>query len=731
VGYRLWFADRRGSSYVELLVLLAFVAFAGLGALTVFRHQVHGTALRQGGCVATLSDCGATQGADGSAVAVAPAPEAADSDAAQGGGPWNWLGRRASNLWGAVQGFFVDGLWGDAKGLWSLITDPWGTIKGLGHLLATIFKASPILPGPLLPNPWFDPAAAEELGEMGSALWQATKEYFTETPDRASGRVVYEVATWVVAPLKIAKVAKAKWFAKAARVEKGVEKATDATKALEVAEDAAKAANKGDDAAKTAAATGVVKAAAKLPGDQLTLTALMDLIEESTSYEDYIRKLTTRYQADNVGSFYAIHGDQTVTASTPQVFATYGKATVAYAPQMYTEILWTEGAETIQFQIVEEANKRLSINGWRFDVNPGTGKAPMNPTPEFLLTPAAVKEMHTPDLIAKTNKYAQVGCLRCHMNVRRRMVEPDNHPRRLQEDPGWVFRDPAQRAEVSEKMKVLFDQFENGPTRNNPIYKWFWEQDQVVARGGKILPEDTFSYQTFTRDLIRVNGNDMLSELRRNPKWPESKMAFAAAVQDAPQADALLKQLRGLDDAALAAEKASVERMHAEANLAWIRKRNDESIAFILAEGKHAKVPEFEANGYLKLNRHSIETIGPRIEEMVVSDADWAKLSEAERATKVRLQDLDVKDMDELHAIVSDPFVAQRTRRRTNSYIALNHMLANKNKSLSHLSASVRGLSAETGNREIDLMDVYADALKKPEGSSINPPDPIDATRKP
>src|SRR4030095_16340330 len=109
-----------------------------IGTFTVFGHQVHGTSLRQGDCVATLSDCGAGQGDEG-ALATAPAPEAVESGPAQDGGAWNWMARRVRNLWGAVKGFFVDGLWGDAKGLWSLITNPWETLKGLGHLLSTIF----------------------------------------------------------------------------------------------------------------------------------------------------------------------------------------------------------------------------------------------------------------------------------------------------------------------------------------------------------------------------------------------------------------------------------------------------------------------------------------------------------------------------------------------------------------------------------------------------------------
>ena len=715
-----------------LVVLIALAAVAGFQALG---SHVDAKARAEADCVATLQ-CNDAPGA-----ATTPDAMVVKHDGimpTQGGpGPWHYPAKVAGWIWNGIKGFVVDGLWGDLKGLWDLVTDLPGTVKGLWQLGKTVFFGSPVLPlGAPIPNPWRDPAATEELKQIGWALWDATKEYFTQTPDRAVGRVVYEVVTFVVAPAKILKATKAKWLAKAGKAAKVEDKLAEVSKIakaedkLDDAADAAKVAKA--DEAKAAATTGVVKAVTKMPGDQLTLDSLMDLVAESDGYEDYIRKLTTRYKADNIGTFYAIHGDQTVTPMSPQVFATYGKATVAYAPQMYTEVLWSQGGETIQFQIVEEANKKLSINAWRFDVNNGTGKAPMNPTPEHLLTPEAVKAMHTPELVAKTNKYAQVGCSRCHMNVRRRMVEPDNHPRRLQEDPGWVFRDPEQRAEVSEKMKGMFDQFANGPTKDNPIYKWFWEQDAVVERGGRILPEDTFSYKKFTEDLIEVNGEEMLSELRRNPKWAESRKAFAAAVQDGEQADDLLKKLKGYDGAALAADKAAVEKMHAEANLAWIRKRNNESIAFILAEGKHAKVPQFEANDYLKLNRHSIETIGPRIEEMVVSDADWAKLSEAERATKVRLQDLDVKDMDELRAVVSDPKIVERTRRRTNTYIVLNHMLNNKNKSLAHLSASVRGLSAETGNKDIDLLDVYAEGMKNPKGSSINrPEEPLDMTRKP
>lgn len=457
----------------------------------------------------------------------------------------------------------------------------------------------------------------------------------------------------------------------------------------------------------------------QLSGEKLTIDELMNMIEESKGYTDYLRKLTTRYKVDNMGAFYALHADRTVTPETPQVFLTIGKATVAYAPQMYTEVFWSEGQDTIHFQLVEE-DGTLKINAHTF-----AASAQVRPSPETELTPDQVRHMHMSELIFSTNKYADKGCKRCHMATRRRQVEPDNHGRRFVADPNWKFRNHRDRREVLSKLNRLFGRFRDGPTRNNPIYKWFFEQESVVKRGGRILPKDTFRYKEFVREMIEKNGHEMVGDLRRLPNWDEYKHAFAAAVQGSPSVDRYLEKI-GYAKGELAAEQKRVAQLHAEINLEHIRKRNNETIAWILAEGKHDDVEGNMHNEMLLLNEHAIKTIGPPILDMVVSDRQWDRLSEEERAHKVRLSDLAVKDMAQLHRIVLDPKVVAHNQRRTNTYLVLMKLFNNRNKALAHISNSVLSLSAETGTEGADLLDVYADEMRNPSPSVINRRESID-----
>ena len=457
----------------------------------------------------------------------------------------------------------------------------------------------------------------------------------------------------------------------------------------------------------------------QLSGEKLTIDDLMNLVEESKGYSDYLRKLTTRYKVDNMGAFYALHADRTVTPETPQVFLTIGKATVAYAPQMYTEVFWSEGQDTIHFQLVEE-NGTLKINAHTF-----AAAAQVRPSPETELTPDEVRHMHMSDLIFRTNKYADKGCKRCHMATRRRQVEPDNHGRRFVADPNWKFRNHRDRRAVLSKLNRLFGRFRDGPTKDNPIYKWFFEQESVVKRGGRILPKDTFRYKEFVREMIEKNGHEMVGDLRRLPNWDQYKHAFAAAVQGSPSVDRYLEKI-GYEKGELAGEQKRVAQLHAEINLEHIRKRNNETIAWILAEGKHDDVEGNMHNEMLLLNEHAIKTIGPPILDMVVSDAEWDRLPETERAHKVRLSDLAVKNMAQLRRIVLDPKVVAHNQRRTNTYLVLMKLFNNRNKALAHISNSVLSLSAETGTEGADLLDVYADEMRNPSPSVINRRDPID-----
>jgi hypothetical protein len=468
-------------------------------------------------------------------------------------------------------------------------------------------------------------------------------------------------------------------------------------------------------------------------GSKLTLQKLMDIVERSDGYEDYLRTLTSKYRVDNSGSFFALHADRTVKPTSPQVFITIGKATIAYAPQIYTEVFWSQGEETIHFQLMEKTDangkRRLAINDSRFNrAATSGGTAAIIPTPEFELTPKQVKAMHMPELIKKTNDYAKKGCGGCHINSRRRMVEPDNHGRRFNADPNWKFRDEKNRAVVMSKLDGLFQQFANGPTKKSKIYRWFWEQPQVVARGGQIRPEDTFSYEGFVKNMIAFNGREMLGELKRDPAWHEYREAFAAAVLEVDALDKTLKGKHGFTEASLADERSRIERLHAEVNLKHILKRNDETIAWIMAEGQHDEVKKHENSSMLLLNRHAVETIGPRILDLLVSEAEYATLSPQQRLTRVRLSDIAVKDLAELREIVQSPRVVQKVRRRTNTHLVLEHMFRKSAPStkmaqtmaLSYLSSSVLSLSAETGREGADLLDVYKGALLKPARSAIN-----------
>ena len=453
------------------------------------------------------------------------------------------------------------------------------------------------------------------------------------------------------------------------------------------------------------------------PGAELTIGRLMDLIEASDGYEDYLRRLTTRYRPDSIGSFFALHADRTVKPTSPQVFLTIGNATIAYAPQMYTEVFYSHGEETIHLQLVEKVEpagkRRLTINAFTFKAG-----AQVTPAPEHELTPGEVRGMHTAELIRKTNRYAEVGCKGCHVNARRRMVEPDNHGRRFAADPSWRFRDEKDRTVVLAKLDGLFQQFAKGPTRQNKIYRWLWEQPRVVERGGEILPEDTFDYDAFVTNMIEVNGREMLGELKREPAWSAHRELFAAAVMGLPTNELFAEH--GVSAHTLEAQRRFVELDHARLNLTHIRARNSESLAWILAEGAHDVVPSYANNDMLLLNRHAMTTIGPALLQLLATDEEWAQLGAGDRLVRLRLSDLDAKSVDEVRQIVLAPEVVAKTRRRTDTYLALMQMLNNRARALSYLSANVLKLSAETGREGADLLDAYGDALRHPGRSPIN-----------
>ena len=237
-------ASSRGSSLVELLVLVAFIGLAALAGYRFFGTSVHTAATAQANCVEALSGC--ERGGTGSSAA--PPSSGADTAAAQlaaeSGGDKPWYQRAWNHVSNFFGGALVDGLWGDLKGLWGIVTDLPGTLSSLWDLGKTVFLGSPFFaaPGGIIPNPFYSPEQGERLVQLGEAIGSAVKDYFVNHTDRAIGRTVYEVVTLVVAPVKIFKAAKAKWLAKAAKTAEVVDKAADAEKVIDKAVDAEKAA---------------------------------------------------------------------------------------------------------------------------------------------------------------------------------------------------------------------------------------------------------------------------------------------------------------------------------------------------------------------------------------------------------------------------------------------------------------------------------------------------------
>ncbi len=251
-----------------------------------------------------------------------------------------------------------------------------------------------------------------------------------------------------------------------------------------------------------------------------------------------------------------------------------------------------------------------------------------------------------------------------------------------------------------------------------------------MARGGQLKPEDVFHYERDLQVMLGNNAREMYSELERVPGFANWRQAFSDAVHGTGDPTAPLRA-QGMSEAAINAELQRLQQWDAELNLAHIRERNRATIAWILAEGSEARVKENMRSDVLLLNRHSIETIGPAILNMVVSDQEWSKLTPQEQAKKIPMSELAVKDMAELRSIALSDKVVSLVSRRTNTHLVLEKALAHVNKPLTYLSASVRSLSAETGGKGYDLLDFYADAIDHPARDVYNLK-PIDkSARKP
>ncbi len=127
---------------------------------------------------------------------------------------WNWV-------WNENKGFFVDGLWGDLKGLWGLVNVfDWDTFSSSWGGLW-------MLTGGLVFDTENSLKAWKEFGKSFLAWDEWSKD-----PARAFGNVLYNVVTLPLAPAKAGTVGKA---GKGAAAAADAGKAADAAKAAEAA----------------------------------------------------------------------------------------------------------------------------------------------------------------------------------------------------------------------------------------------------------------------------------------------------------------------------------------------------------------------------------------------------------------------------------------------------------------------------------------------------------------
>jgi len=126
-------------------------------------------------------------------------------------------------LYEGIAGFFSDGLASDVLGTIEMVTHPLRTASelwDLGKMLAQgpLIVSSPY--GGIFVNPLYDYEQSKKLEAAGEAIQEELTKYVSEHPDRAVGVAVYEIATLVIAPAKLLKVAKARWVARAAKLTK-------------------------------------------------------------------------------------------------------------------------------------------------------------------------------------------------------------------------------------------------------------------------------------------------------------------------------------------------------------------------------------------------------------------------------------------------------------------------------------------------------------------------------
>ena len=197
---------------------MAVAAFVGARQLSAIDDK----ATAQAACLATFSCAeGSVLGAPGGFAAAATPEGSTTGGSEPAPAPAPAPPPRADKGWGESaldvgKGVVVDGLWGTVTGVWTMVTHPIQTAKGIGHAVA-----HPI--------------------QTGSAIKEGVVAAWEENPERLIGAGIFEVVTLPVAALKATKASKVTVLTKATKVVDKVDDLGDAAKVVAKADDVADA----------------------------------------------------------------------------------------------------------------------------------------------------------------------------------------------------------------------------------------------------------------------------------------------------------------------------------------------------------------------------------------------------------------------------------------------------------------------------------------------------------
>jgi len=440
---------------------------------------------------------------------------------------------------------------------------------------------------------------------------------------------------------------------------------------------------------------------------RITEGQLMHLAETAGTYKEFIGRLTTEFKPDAHSlTWSSDRGGSKTKAKSPQYFTLIDGATIAIAPDRFSEAIFARGDERILVHVMSDESGKPRLNEFRFKPN---GVVESN-DPKFHLSSHLLKELG-PEGVAKMGReYDEHACMSCHLGTSRALFEADNHSRIFAPDKNWVFKDPAQKNSVEEKLNEKLKEFDTPENRKDPVYAWIFNQPQVVKRG-YLVKEDLDTSGKAYRQMLLDTADATLGDLKRNQSWPQYSKAFEMAVNKDPGVDVELEKITGLDSKGLAQERERVEALQAQRNLSSIRNRNKYSIAYVFADGNKEKLADLRNTNSLKLNMHSIEAIGPKILDMVVPDREWDSLDNQQKARKIPWSELDVSSPQELKRLVSDPEVIDHIHKRVDAHIVLKSMLGSDTNAFQRLSTAI-GANAESRGHGADLIENFADALK-------------------